>query len=115
MGVPLSCRYCQFGRQTQYHVNIEMLNPEPIGMFDPSIHPFLGRYQNMFNIHFDSISFHEIGTYLCSVCFHERFHGERWEKFRQKFDRAGKIYIISVEHNSRGYRETTKEITTGVA
>jgi hypothetical protein len=108
MGVPLSCRYCPFGKPTQYEIKIEMLNPEPIGMFDPATHGYLKRYQNTFGIHFDSFTFSEISTYLCSECFHERFNGERWKDYRQKFERAGKIYVLSVEYNERGYRENRK-------
>ena len=96
------CRYCFEKNQAQYYIEIEILNPGPVGMFEPSIHDLLRRYQSAFNIHFDSLSFNEVSTYLCSDCFKKRFVHEKWKDFRQKFENNGNVYMLTIDHKEKG-------------
>ena len=102
---PIICYYCPEENQAQYCITVEILNPGPVGMFDPSIHDLLRRYQNTFNIRFDSLSFNEVSTCLCSDCFLRRFAAQKWERSyrRQKFEADGNVYLLTIDYKEKGY------------
>lgn len=103
--IPIICRYCGTENQAHHCITIENLNPGLVGMFEPSIHDLLRKYQNTFNIRFDSLSFNEVRTYLCPACFLRRFAKQKWDYagHRQKFENNGKVYILIIEYKEKGY------------
>ena len=108
MGVQVSCHYCVFypeiEKGTQYCISIENLNPNLMGIYDESHNKLFREYQNLFNIQFDTLSFNKISTYLCSDCFEARFNStQKWKDYRQKFEKNGKIYLLSVDYKDKAY------------
>ena len=102
--IPIICRYCSAENQARHCIMVEILNPGPVGMFEPSIRGILQIYQNTFNIRFDSLSFNEVRTYLCPSCFLRRFAKQKWDYgHRQKFENNGNIYMLAVEYKEKGY------------
>jgi len=103
MGIPLSCQYCSNARQVRHYVTVEILNPGPLGWFEPPLNDCLRTYQKVFSILFESLSPSSVGAGLCPVCFSRRFVGNRWKDYRQKFEVGDKICLLTIDYKERGY------------
>lgn len=96
MGQQLSCKYCSYKDSIDYCVRIEKVGDGGPPL-DVSTHAILKEYQDLFKIEFDARTCSCVETYLCSVCFGEKFRsGPNWKKYSILIQKDRKLYFLSI-------------------